>query len=305
MTDDKVYDCIIIGAGPGGLQAAIYLGRYSMDVLLIDRSGGRTRHARHIENFLTRKLITGEEIIALGKEQAKSFNVAIIEKERVIDVRKNKHFEVSTLSRAYRGLFVIVSTGVYDILPPIENLAKHFGISFHTCIDCDGYRTRGKKLVILGDSVDAVNHAFAMKEMYTRDVTLIMDNVNLPPAYEEELESENIRYSRGAAAKLIGDAALEAVELRDGTRVACEAVMSVFGYRLNDEFLSGLDLKKDKKGFYFTNSHYESSLSGLYIVGPLNTGNDQVVIAAGEGATAAIDINKALLGRKKAADPPG
>lgn len=71
MRDQTLYDCIIIGAGPGGLQAAIYLGRYNRNVLLIDRGGGRTHHAKHIENFLTQKAISGKEIIKLGLEQAK------------------------------------------------------------------------------------------------------------------------------------------------------------------------------------------------------------------------------------------
>ena len=57
--EEKIYDCIIIGAGPGGLQAAIYLGRYNRDVLLLDRGVGRTYHARHIENFLTQQLSPG------------------------------------------------------------------------------------------------------------------------------------------------------------------------------------------------------------------------------------------------------
>ena len=72
--------------------------------------------------------------------------------------------------------------------------------------------------------------------------------------------------------------------------------MSNFGFRLNNGFLSELDLKRDGAGFkYVVSPHYESSLRGLYIVGPLNTGPDQVVIAAGQGAVAALDIKKRLL----------
>ncbi|HEY6011518.1 MAG TPA: NAD(P)/FAD-dependent oxidoreductase, partial [Nitrospirota bacterium] len=96
--------------------------------------------------------------------------------------------------------------------------------------------------------------------------------------------------------RFIGDSVMEGLELADGRRVSCEAVMGSFGYRLNDEFLEGLALKKDAAGFkYVVSSVYESSLRALYIVGPLNTGQDQVAIAAGEGAVAAIDINKRLL----------
>ena len=89
---------------------------------------------------------------------------------------------------------------------------------------------------------------------------------------------------------------LEGLELEDGQKVECAVIMSHFGYKLNDGFLSGLNLKRDRKGFKFiVNNNYESSLNGLYIVGPLNQGNDQVIIAAGEGAVAAIDIKKRLL----------
>src|SRR5512147_961422 len=89
---ELVYDCIVIGAGPGGLQAAIYLGRYNRKVLVIDRGGGRTTHAKHIENFLTHKAISGGEIIKLGIEQAISFN-AEVRKGLVTKVLKQDQFE--------------------------------------------------------------------------------------------------------------------------------------------------------------------------------------------------------------------
>jgi thioredoxin reductase len=101
---------------------------------------------------------------------------------------------------------------------------------------------------------------------------------------------------KGKPRRLVGDEELEALELEDGRRIECQRIMSNFGFKLNDSFLSGLDLKRDAKGFkYEVNAHFESSLDGLYIVGPLNTGNDQIVIAAGEGATAAVDIKKRIL----------
>jgi flavin-dependent dehydrogenase len=76
MDEEKAYDCIIAGAGPGGLQAAIYLGRFNRSVLLLDKGGGRTYHARHIENFLTQKVISGKEMIETGFEH--SFFISMI-----------------------------------------------------------------------------------------------------------------------------------------------------------------------------------------------------------------------------------
>ncbi len=294
MVEEKVYDCIIIGAGPGGLQAAIYLGRYNRDILLTDRGGGRTYHAKFIENFLSHKVISGKEIIDAGMEQAKSFNVQIV-KAKVTRIMKKDYFEVHTKDSIFLARFIIVSSGCYDNFPPIENMYKYLGAGFFTCIDCDGYKTTGKKLVIIGDSTKTVRLAFAMKGMFTKDITLILISYEPPEEYKDELKNEGILLIKTTPRKIIGDERIEALELQDGRRLACEVIMSDFGFKLNDDFLSGLALKKDIHSKYVVNHNFESSLNGLYIVGPLNTGNDQAIIAAGEGAVAAIDIKNRLL----------
>ncbi len=292
----RVYDCIIIGAGPGGLQASIYLGRYNRDVLILDRSGGRTWHARHIENVLTHSEISGSEIIERGLEQARRFNVRI-ERKRVISVRKDVLFNVTTdNAESYVSRYIIVSSGVYDILPPIENIFHFLGVNYFTCVDCDGYKTTNKKIVVMGDHIQSVNIALAMKQMFTRDITFIPYRLSLPDAAEVVLKEEGIRLVTDEPVRIIGEVNMEALELMSGERISCEAIMASFGIKLNDEFLSQIALKKDAEGFkYVVNASYESSLHGLYIIGPLNTGEDQVIIAAGEGAVAAININKGLL----------
>jgi thioredoxin reductase (NADPH) len=295
---EAVYDCIVIGAGPGGLQAAIYLGRYNRDVLLLDRSGGRTWHSRHIENVLTHKEISGSEIIERGMEQARSFQVRT-ERKRVTAVRKDVMFAVSTADTVYRSRYVIVSSGVYDIMPAVKNALKFLGAGYYTCIDCDGYKTTDKKIVVMGDALQSVNIALAMRQMYTKDITYIPYRFTLPDSAQEVLVEEGIRVVAAEPVSIVGDTEVEALELATGERVPCEAIMASFGVRLNDDFLAGLGLKKDAAAFkYVVSNVYESSLRGLYIVGPLNTGQDQVVIAAGEGAVAAIDINKHLLEEK-------
>jgi len=295
MIKEKVYDCIIIGAGPGGLQAAVYLGRYNRDVLLVDRGGGRTRHAKRIENFLSQKSISGKEMLEIGMDQARKFGVQI-EKSRVSRVLKKDYFEICTGKDKFLSRFVIVSSGIYDNLPLVENVHKYLGISFFTCLDCDGYKTTGKKLLVIGDSINTVRLAFAMEEMFTKDVTLILQSYDPPEDYKDELKKEGISLVKGNPSGIVGEEKMEALELHDGRRFECEVIMSDFGFKLNDEFLSELTLEKDSHGFrYVVKRNYESSLSGLYIVGPLNTGTDQAIVAAGEGATAAIDIKNRLL----------
>ncbi len=213
MVEEKIYDCIIIGAGPGGLQAAIYLGRYNRDVLLIDRGGGRTYHARQIENYLSHKSISGKEIVKVGMEQAENFSVRI-EKSRVTRVLKKDYFEVYAGDNKFLSKFVIVSSGVYDNLPPIENIYKFLGTSFFTCMDCDGYRTTGKKLAVIGNAIHTVRLAFAMKEMFTRDITLILIFYEPPEDYKEELRNKGILLVKGSPARIIGNEKMEAIEFQ-------------------------------------------------------------------------------------------
>jgi thioredoxin reductase len=151
-------------------------------------------------------------------------------------------------------------------------------------------------LIVIGDSINTVRLAFAMKQIYTKEITLICLSYEPPEEYKDEPKNEQIPFTRGRPKRTIGEERMLDLELEDGRRFDCEVIMSDFGYKPNDEFLVELPLQKDIRGFkYVTDCNYESSIDGLYIVGPLNTGNDQVVIAAGEGATAAIEINKRLL----------
>jgi thioredoxin reductase len=228
-------------------------------------------------------------------EQAKSFGVELI-KGVVTSVTKNRGvFEVSTETGTYSGLFVIVSTGGKENIPDIENIYKFFATTVVTCIDCDGYLFTGKKSLIIGNSIKSANLAMGMREMYSRDMTLVLCTDKLPPDYKEEMKDEGIRLVIGRPKRFHGDEAVESLEMEDGTIIPCEMVMSHFGFKLNDQFLSGLNMKKESDNrTYQVNRDFESSLSGLYIVGPL-CGHDQVVIAAGEGAIAALDIKKRLL----------
>jgi len=291
----KPYDCIIIGAGPGGLQAAIHLARYNRAVLLLDRGGGRTRHAAHIENYLGQKAVSGKELIDIGLEQIKHFNVDY-EKTTVLQITKEDTFKIHTKDQTYSSPFVIASTGATEKLPHLKNLHLFFGKSFFTCVDCDGYRTTGKKLLIIGNSFNSVRLSVAMKEMFTNDITLLLVNYNPPADYKELLEEEGIRLVYNEPVEILGKERMEGVKLKDDGIIECEVIMCSFGYILNDDYLSEFPLKRDRNGFKIITDHnYETSVPGLFALGALKTGNAQAIIAAGQGASVAININQRLL----------
>lgn len=291
----STYDCLIIGAGPGGLQAAIHLGRYNRRIVLVDRGGGRTTHAKHMVNYLGLPQVSGRELVAAGLEQAQTFGVQVVQ-DTITLVEKNNYFTIHTAENSYRARFVIVSAGAVDNLPRVKNLARFFGRSFFTCVDCDGHLTTGRKLLVMGNSINAARLVLGMKQMYTTDIALLVTDFALPPDYEEAIQAEGIPVYIGEAAIMLGDPDLEGVELADGRTIDCEAVMATFGWHLNDDFLQGLTLDRDNANFkILTSNSNESSLPGLYVVGAMKQGHAQAIIAAGQGAVAAIDINLQLL----------
>jgi thioredoxin reductase (NADPH) len=293
--NQQIQDCIVIGAGPGGLQGALHLARFNRKVLLFDRGGGRTRHAKHLVNYLGHRMISGSELIRTGIEQVKSFGVEVIRAE-VDSVQQEKHFLVLTARHEYAARYIIGATGARENIPPIKNLGRFFAESIFTCVSCDGHLTTGKKLVILGNSAASIRLALGMKQMYTKDITLVMSTCAPPEGFAEILAEENIRFLCGQGAMMLGDEHLTGVQLTDSTIIEAEAVMLSLGARLNDSYLKDLGLDRNEAdGKFLVNAHSESSLPGLYLTGALCQGHAQAIIAAGQGAAAAIDINRKLL----------
>ena len=292
---ENSYDCIIIGAGPGGLQAAIHLARYNRKVLLIDQGGGRTRHALHIENYLGLEITSGKELVDIGIRQIKSFG-ADFRQEHVVSVRAENGFTVLTERGQYQAPYAIVSAGVVEHPPKIKGMNRFFSRTVFTCVDCDGYRTTGKKLVILGDSLEAMRLAFAMRQMFTPDIMLILPDGVLPADHAGLLAEDGIGFLAGIPQEFLGDAALRGVRLTDGQEIACQVAMLSYENTLNDSCLAGLALAREGNGRELaTDPACETSVKNLFALGALKAGKAQAIIAAGQGAMVGIEINRRLL----------
>ena len=296
MGSETPLDCIVIGAGPGGLQACIHLGRYNFRVLLFHTPGGRTSYAKHLENYLGLRLVSGPELLETGLSQVRSFGVTI-ENAKVDRVTPWEGlFEVQAGGKTWRSRFVIAASGARETLAPFKNLHRFFGHSYYTCMICDGYRTTGKKLLVIDRTVNGVRLSVGMKQMYTRDVTFLAHGFTLAPVYRQLLEEEGIGLVEGRPEELLGETVLEGVRMSDGRVIPCEVILGWGGISLNDEYLEGLNLERDADGFKIvTRGNGESSVPGLFILGALRTGHSQAIISAGQGAEAAIEISTRIV----------
>lgn len=289
-------DCIVIGAGPGGLQACIHLGRYNFQVLLFHSPGGRTHHAKHIENFLGHRSLSGRELLETGLAQAASFGVAV-EQARVERVKvRDGQFEVHAAGKTYRSRFVIAASGARESIAPFKNLPRFFGTSYFTCMICDGYRTTGRKLLVIDRTINGVRISVGMKQMFTSDVTFLAQGFSLSPQYAALLDEEGIGRVEGRPEELLGEDTLEGVRLADGRVIPCEVIMGWGGISLNDDYLEHLPLERDAEGFKIvTRGAGESSIPGLFVLGALRQGHSQAIISAGQGAEAALEISTRIV----------
>lgn len=286
------FDCVIVGAGPGGLQAAIHLARYNHRILLFNRPGGRTWHARHIENYLGLDQVTGPDLVRTGLAQAEHFGVDVL-RGRVERIARlgDGSFETHAGGVSYRSRFVIAASGARESLPPLKNIERFFSTSYFTCLICDGYRTTGKKLVVTDRTANGIRIAVGMKQLFTDDVTFLAHGFEPPRDLADLLSDEGIPWIEGRPEELLGGENLEGIGLSDGRTVPCEVVMGWGGISLNDDYLAGLAPERDADEFkIMAGSHGETSVPGLFVVGALRQGHSQAVISAGQGAEAAIEI---------------
>jgi len=296
-TSDGVYDCIVVGAGPGGLQAGIHLGRYNFKVVLFHIPGGRTSYAKHLENYLGLPMVSGPQLLETGLGQVKHFGVTIenVKVDRVTG--REGGFEAAAGGRIYRSRYVVAASGAKETLAPFKNLHRFFGHSYYTCMICDGYRTTGRKLVVIDRTAAGVRSSVAMKRMYTKDVTFIAHGFSPAPVYRTLLEDEGIPLIEGRPEELLGEQVLEGVKMQDGRVIPCEAILGWGGISLNDEYLGPLEAERDGDGFKFVTraSGESTNVPGLFIVGALRTGHSQAIISAGQGAEAAIEISTRIV----------
>jgi thioredoxin reductase len=146
---------------------------------------------------------------------------------------------------------------------------------------CDGYRTTGKKLLVIDRTVNGVRLSVGMKQMYTRDVTFLAYGFTLAPVYRALLEEEGTGMVEGRPEDLLGESALEGVRMSDGRVIPCEVILGWNGISLNDEYLEGLDLDRDAVGSKIvTRGNGESSIPGLFVLGSLRVGHSQAIISA-------------------------
>lgn len=292
----QIYDVIIAGGGPAGLSAALVLGRCLRKVLLCDAGTPRNAKSEASWGFFTRDNTPPMELLRIGREQLKPYDVefkfTLITKAR----RKESHFEIETQQgERFSARKILIATGVRDFLPEIKDIDIYYGKSVHHCPYCDGWSKRHLPLIAYGKGRVGVGLALSLKT-WSKQVTLCTDgNDRLLPEDLAKLKANEVNVRTEKITRLAGvDSQLEAVYFKDGSCIPCRGMFFVLGFVQQSDLAKQLSCEYSNKGMIKTDKQQQTTIPGVYAAGDADRDMQQVGIAAAEGAKAAININKQL-----------
>lgn len=293
-----VLDCIIVGGGPAGLNAAIVLARCRRKIIIFDSGTYRNKASQGMHNYLTRDGIIPTDFIDICHAELKKYGVQIHRKTVRSGMKtKDNLFRIQDDSgNTYFSKLLLIATGVEDNLPQIEGFRDLYGKSVFHCPYCDGWEVRDRKLGVYARTKNGSDLALALKG-WSADVTLFTDGrFRLKPQQVEELQTHDIAIMKDRIAKLEGqDGQLQQVIFHSGESRRLDALFFVNGYRQQCDIAKTFGCTINRKGVVVTNRFQQTNIPGILVAGDASKDMHFVVVAAAEGAKAGVIINKHLL----------
>lgn len=294
------FDVAIVGGGPAGLSAAIFLARYLHSVVLVDSGDPRNWQTRGINCFLGLPSIKPAELRARGRDEARKYGVTLIDDSVHRAQRVSDDQFVLTLASGddHDAPRVLLAIGLKDVWPDIPGLDRAYGETAHVCPDCDGYEARDKKTVVIGNGRKAVGMALNLST-WTRDIIICTNG--LPPDLDEvdycgKLEALNIpvltEKVKGARVK---EKRIHCLELESGMLLDAEKIFFAIGQYPADDLGAQLGCKRDAGGHIVVDKHYLTSVANVFAAGDIVPGSQLAIAAAADGAIAALSIHKSLV----------
>ena len=299
MATDAPFDCLIVGGGPAGLTAAIYLSRFHLDILVVDEGKSRAswipcshNHAGYPEG------INGKELLRLMREQAQKYGTKV-ESGRVHRLDKDEEglFTADWGAGSKRARAVLLATGLTNRKPPMDpelhDEAMARGL-IRYCPICDGYEVTDKKVGVIGSGKGGVGEAIFLRS-YTADVTLIAPDsrLELPEEDRERLEKAGVKLVDGPAEAIGCVENCITVDTAEGL-MSFDSIYPALGSDTHTTLGEMVGAKVAEDGCFLCDEKMRTSVEGLYAAGDVVHGLDQISHAMGEGGQAATTIRNDL-----------
>ena len=294
-----MYDVVIVGGGPAGLSAALVLGRCRRSVVLCDTGQPRNARAQALHGFLTRDGTPPLDLLRIGREELRPYGIEprACQVTGVTPVDDGFYVTVAGGERL-SARAVLIATGVADRLPGIPGLQECYGISVHHCPYCDGWEKRDRTIAVIGQGSSATGLALSLKTWTDHVVLCSNGRSHLQPSHRQKLEAHAIPVHDAAISRLEHEEGMvRRIVLVGGDAVACDAVFCTTAQRQQCELPRQLGCLLTRHGLVKTDHLGQTRVPGLYVAGDASRDVQFAIVAAAEGAKAAVAINKALQAR--------
>ena len=284
-----MFDCIIIGSGPAGITASLYIVRAGYKVLVISKSESALNKADKIENYYGfKESISGKELIKNGIEQAKRLGVNILEKEVVsIKFSNDNFYEVivndPNVEEKYMAKNIILATGVSRNKSNIEGIKKFEGRGISYCAICDAAFYRDKNVAVLG------NGPYAIQEI--NELLPIAESVTMLTNGNEVLDniSKNIIMNKKEIKRFVGNKKIEEIQFEDGTTQKIDGVFIAEGVASSVDFAKKIGARVEKN-YIIVNDKMETNVPNIYACGDCTGGILQISKAVYQGTVAGLEV---------------
>lgn len=300
---EDVNDVVIIGAGPAGLTAGVYCARKMLKTVIISENiGGQALESWAIENYMGYRVVTGEELMKKFEEQVKTLNIRL-ELDRVTGITKQDSlFIVRTISdHEVKAKAIILAQGNRPKKLGVANEEQYLGRGLSICATCDGPLYRGKKVAIVGGGNAALQTAVEMSHLAASVDLIVRSTIRADPLYSEKLKTkQNITvHLNSQVTSIEGDQFLSAVTIRDEKgkeqKLALDGVFIEIGWLPNTDMVAGLVELNGKKEI-LVDCNGRTSVPGVFAAGDVTSvKSKQIIIAAGDGAKAALEAFEYLM----------
>lgn len=291
MEDTRVYDVVILGTGPAGIQAAIHSARKKAAVLVLGKESNSSAFKAHVENFAFIFKVTGEEMLKTGRLQAAGFGAEFIEEDILRISPGVTGYEVLTESgRNIETRSLIIATGTARTQLGVPGEKEFIGKGVSYCVDCDGNFFRGETVAVVGGESAAADGALTLSDI-AGAVHLICDKLKLTESLEKKVRNSSITLHEATGVRAIsGTDTVKALLLANGDTLQIGGVFIELGAKGLLEIAMSLGIRLDDDMKYIdVNRKQETNLPGIYAAGDICGPPWQIAKAVGEGCVAGIE----------------
>jgi thioredoxin reductase (NADPH) len=295
-----ILDCLIVGGGPAGLTAALYLARFQRRFLVVDGGNPRAGWIPTSHNIpFFAEGIDGAEILARQREHVGRYDVGI-RSGIVTRLEKTAGHFVATVDESgaetrIQARRVLLATGAVDVEPDLPDLADAIQRGLvRYCPICDGYEARNRRIAVIGQGDHGLGEAVFVARTYSDDVTLLTlgECLVLNPRQREQIAHHRIKVVEEPVVALdIRDERITAMQIGDGAEYRFEVLYSALGLRYRTGLALSLGARHDASGALIVDEHNQTTVKGLYAAGAIVRGLDQIVVAMGHASIAATHIH--------------